>query len=169
MQGVGPNHMAHLARSVASLRIFGDDLHPEEISRLLGCAPTRAWPKGHVQVSKPGREYKKKTGGWLLHASDTEPENLDAQVSELVAKLTSDLGTWAELAQRFQIDLFCGWFMEGTNEGVSVSTKTMRALAERGIELSLDIYGPDEKNEPESASAQPTLQTGGPASGGSAG
>lgn len=160
--------MAHLARSVASLRIFGDDLQPEEISRLLGCAPTKAWPKGHAHVSKSGREFVKKSGGWLLHASDTEPENLDGQVSELVAKLTSDLGIWAGLAQRFQVDLFCGWFMEGSNEGVSVSTATMGALAERGIELSLDIYGPDEKSEPEAAATQPTLQADGPAPGGPA-
>ena len=139
--------MAHLARSVASLRIFGDDLQPEEISRLLGCAPTKAWPKGHVQISKSGREFVKKAGGWLLHASETEPENLDGQVSELLAKLTSNLGIWVELAQRFEIDLFCGWFMESSNEGVSVSIATMRALGERGIELSLDIYGPDEKRE----------------------
>ena len=150
--------MAHLARAVASLRIFGDDLQPEAISRLLGCEPTMAWPKGHVQVGNSGRELVKKSGGWLLHASDSEPENVDGQVSELLARLTSDLGIWIGLAKRFQVDLFCGWFMEGSNEGVSVSTATMLALAERGIDLSLDIYGPGERNEPESASAQPTFQ-----------
>lgn len=148
--------MACLARSVASLRIFGDDLQPDTVSKLLGCAPTRAWAKGHVELGKSGREFTKKSGGWRLDASDTEPENLDGQVSEILAKLTSDLGAWAELGRHFQVDLFCGWFMEASNEGVSVSTATMRALAERGIELSLDIYGPDEKSE--SGPAQHTGQ-----------
>ena len=163
---VGPKQMAHLARSVASLRIFGDDLQPEEVSRILGCAPTKAWPKGRVQVSKSGHEMIKKTGAWLLHASDAEPENLDGQVVELLAKLTSDTATWAELGRRFEVDLFCGWFMESSNEGVSVSPKTMFALAERGSGLSLDIYGPDNARESEPAQAQPTLQADDPASGG---
>ncbi|WP_296889055.1 DUF4279 domain-containing protein [Thiobacillus sp.] len=135
---------------------------------MLGCAPTKAWLKGHVEVSMSGRDFVKKAGGWLLHASDTEPENLDGQVSELLTKLTSDLRIWSALAQRFQVDLFCGWFMEGSNEGVSISTATMRALGERGIELSLDIYGPDSKSELESVSAQPGAQDDGLAAGGQA-
>ena len=160
--------MAHLARSVASLRIFGDDLQPEVVSRILGCTPTKTWPKGHIQICKSGREVAKRTGGWLLHASDAEPENLDGQVAELLAKLTSDIAIWTEVGQRFEVDLFVGWFMESSNEGVSISSKTMFALAERGIELSLDIYGPDDLRESEVAQDQPALQADGSASGGSA-
>jgi hypothetical protein len=37
--------------------------------------------------------------------------------------------------------------MEVSNEGVSVLVHTMSLLAERGIDLSLDIYGPDEEND----------------------
>ena len=33
--------------------------------------------------------------------------------------------------------------MGGTNEGVTISATTLKALGERGIELALDIYGPD--------------------------
>lgn len=159
--------MAHLARSVASLRIFGDDLIPEEVTNLLGCAPTNSYPKGFVQVMRSGRELVRKTGGWFLDASPAEPENLDGQVTELLSQLTSDMSIWSGLAQRFTLDLFCGWFMGGSNEGVSVAPNTLRALGERGIELSLDIYGPDD--EPASTPAQPTVQPDGPASGGSAG
>ncbi len=41
--------------------------------------------------------------------------------------------------------------MEESNEGVSVAAYTLRLLGERGIELSLDIYGPDEMNDSEQA------------------
>ena len=44
----------------------------------------------------------------------------------------------------------------------------MFALAERGIKLSLDIYGPDDLRESEVAQDQPALQADGSASGGSA-
>lgn len=155
--------MAHLARSVASLRIFGEHLQPEELSKLLGCAPTKSWQKGHTQKSKSGRRFVKKSGAWLLHASDAEPENLDGQVAELLEKLTSDIAVWSDLMQRFEVDLFCGWFMESSNEGVSISCATMRALAERGIELSLDIYGPDDKPESDGVLAQQEVQRDGSA------
>jgi hypothetical protein len=139
--------MAHLARSKASLRIFGDDLIADEVSRLLGCSPTEAWTKGQVKVSRSGKELIRKSGAWFLKVSDSEPENIDGQVSELMAQMTSNLEVWATVAQQYDVDLFCGWFMEVSNEGVSVSVHTLSLLAERGIELSLDIYGPDEEND----------------------
>lgn len=143
--------MAHLARSKASLRIFGDDLVPDEVSGLLRCAPTETWAKEHVEHSRSGREIVRKSGAWFLRAAEAEPENLDGQVTELLSQMTSDLDVWATVTRQFDVDLFCGWFMKEPNEGVSVSPHTLRLLGERGIELSLDIYGP----EGESDSTQP--------------
>ncbi len=40
--------MAHLYRTVASLRIGGDDLDPDEVSALLCCQPTAGYRKGQV-------------------------------------------------------------------------------------------------------------------------
>jgi hypothetical protein len=133
--------MAHLARSVAALRIIGDDLVPEEVSSLLGAPPTRAERKGEAIPTKTGERIAK-TGGWRLEAMATEPENLDAQVSELLSLLTSDLEVWHTLRERYRLDLFCGWFMNESNEGVSISPSTLLALGQRGIELGLDIYAP---------------------------
>ena len=30
----------------------------------------------------------------------------------LSSRLARDLGVWADLRDRFEVDLFCGWFME---------------------------------------------------------
>ena len=133
--------MAHLARSVAALRILGDDLLPEEVSALVGASPSRAERKGEAIRTKTGERIAR-TGAWRLEATASEPENLDAQVSELLSQLTPNLETWRSLGERYRLDLFCGWFMNGTNEGVSVSPATLLALGERGIELGLDIYAP---------------------------
>ena len=132
--------MAHLERSLATLRIIGDDLVPEEISRLLGAVPTSAHVKGQQLSSGVN---KRKSGGWRLDAKVTEPEDLDGQVAELLAQVTSDLSIWDDLTTRFRVDLFCGWFMGSENEGVEVSPKTLLAIGQRGIKLSLDIYGPE--------------------------
>jgi len=79
---------------------------------------------------------------WSLHAGECEPEDLDSQVQEILGDLTADLSVWADLAQRFEIDLFCGLFMKVANEGVLLAPATLMALGERGIALDLDIYAP---------------------------
>ncbi len=76
-------------------------------------------------------------------ATPTEPESLDAQVLEVLDGLTSDLETWADLGSRYRVNRFCGWFMNEGNEGVDINAQTLRLLGERGIMLSIDIYGPD--------------------------
>lgn len=135
--------MAHLYRSVATLRVMGDSLIPGEITDLLGAQPSEAQTKGDQLVGrKTGRVRVAKFGMWRLHATDREPEDLDGQVQEILGQLTTDLRIWADLAERFDLDLFCGLFMDVGNEGVLLSPQTLRALGERGIELDLDIYGP---------------------------
>ena len=139
--------MAQLHKSVATLRICGDDLNPDEITDLLGTSPSHAQRKGDKIVGrKTGHVRIAKSGMWRLEASDCEPENLDGQVSELLNKTNCDLSVWQRLSSRYRIDLFCGLFMTESNEGLSLSPQSLTALGERGIEIGFDIYGPlDEK------------------------
>jgi hypothetical protein len=126
---------------------MGDDLDPAEITRLLGHAPTRGHARGETWTSRTtGIERIRKFGAWILIADDAEPEDIDAQAAALLAKVTPDLAIWRDLAARFEIDLFCGLFMEESNEGGNLSARTLLALGERGIELALDIYDP--RDEP---------------------
>ena len=135
--------MAHLYESHMSLRVGGEMLIPDEVTRLLGAPPTTSRKKGDVQYhSKDGRETIAKIGLWMLSVEHRTPEDLDGQVAEILGKLTLDLDVWAQLARRFEIDVFCGLFMRESNEGMTLSAKTMLALGARGIELGLDIYDP---------------------------
>ena len=108
---------------------------------LLGCEPTHAQRKGDRTPVKSG-ERVAKSGMWRLLASDKEPEDVDSQVAEILGKLTADLDAWGSLSSRFRVNLFCGWFMNEGNEGLSISPSNLVALGERGIELELDIYAP---------------------------
>src|ERR1035438_4573184 len=105
--------MAHMHKSVATLRIRGDDLVPAEVSNLLRCAPTISQKRGEAIVGKKtGIERIARTGIWSLHSVDQEPENLDGQIEEILTKVTGDIETWQALARRYRADLFCGLFME---------------------------------------------------------
>jgi len=135
--------MAHLSRTVASLRIGGDDLDPDEVSALLCCQPTAGYRKGQVvRGPSSGRDFLKKTGSWMLDAEDQAPGDLDEQVRSILDRLPADLSIWRTLSSRYKIDLFCGWFMEETNEGIEVSAKTLMRLGERAILLGVCIYAP---------------------------
>ena len=87
-----------------------------------------------------GEKSVKKTGGWRLAVEENPQGDLDAQIKELFAQLSSDLSIWRELASKFEIDVFCGVFMKTGNDGVDFSAATLRLLWERGARLDLDIY-----------------------------
>jgi len=132
-----------LSEARVGLRFRGDDLDPDEISQLLGCQPTRGQRKGEGRVLASGKTVIAKTGGWQLDATIAKPGDLDAQVTELLSQLTTDLSVWSQLTARYAVDLFCGFFMEGGDEGLVVDASTLAELGARGIELGLCLYGPD--------------------------
>lgn len=133
--------MGALEYSQAALRIFGDDLIPEDVSNLLGANATKCKKKGDEEVSKTsGKVRIAKTGSWHLHAEKREPENLNAQIDEILSQLTSDLAIWERLCKTYKVDMFCGLFMGHWNDGLNLSPKTMLTLAQRRIDLNLDIY-----------------------------
>lgn len=125
---------------------MGDSLIPEDVTSLLGATPTTAQRKGQELRGSSGISRTAQFGMWLLQAAETTPGDLDVQVQEILAQLTNDIEVWNRLASQFDIDLYCGWFMEKENEGLGISVGTLRALGARSIELSLDIYSGDGKD-----------------------
>jgi hypothetical protein len=121
---------------------MGDDLVPDELTHRLGCQPTYAQTKGEELVGKKtGFVRIAKFGMWQLAADERGPEDIDGQIVELLGKLPASLDVWSEMSKRFEMDLFCGLFMEQSNEGMSISAPSLAALGSRGIDLQLDIYG----------------------------
>jgi Domain of unknown function (DUF4279) len=135
--------MATIARASAALRIMGDTLVPNEITAMLGATPTSGQCKGEKLLGKSGVTRIARSGMWRLEASDRAPADLDAQVQEILAKVSPDTTVWRNIASEFDIDLFCGWFLDERNEGLGISASTLSELGARGIELSLDIYAGD--------------------------
>jgi hypothetical protein len=140
--------MATISKTVATLRISGEELVPDEVSALLGHPADKAQKKGDEIVARnTGSKRNAKIGMWLLCAPDSAPGDLDSQVTHILGKLTKDLAVWKQIAARFHMDLFCGLFMDNEMEGLSVSPESLMLLGERGIELGLDIYYGDNEQE----------------------
>ncbi|MFZ1217990.1 MAG: DUF4279 domain-containing protein [Chthoniobacterales bacterium] len=138
--------MPSLRLSCAALRIAGDSLRPDAISRLLGCRPTLGFVKGQIEPSK-GQPIVRETGYWHLDAAGQYPGNLDAHVAELFGRVNNDLSAWATLSSEYEIELWCVYFTGEPDEDVQVSAGTLNVLGDRGIKLGLRIYPPTKENE----------------------
>ena len=134
--------MSRLSKSVVSLRVGGSGVLPERVTALLGAQPSMAYRKGEEQVTSAGTSFVRPIGLRLLRAREAEPEDIDAQVAELLGRMSQDLSAWRALASEFKVDLFLGLFMEGTNEGFTLSPQTLSSLAERHVEVGFDLYAP---------------------------
>ena len=132
----------------ASLRIFGDDLDPDEITAALGRQPDAAERRGDTIRKPSGRERIARSGRWSIKTDSHTSGGLDAQIAELLSGMTEDMSVWRGITSRYKVDLFCGLFLEGYNEGITISPTNLKALGDRGIELDLDIYALlDEDND----------------------
>ena len=139
--------MAELSKSMVSFRIEGEDLSPAQISRILGASPTEARTKGEKIVGrKTGTVRSAKPGSWRLEASVRAPADMNGQIQELLDQMTDDLGAWQSLTRKYHADLFCGLFMRGSDEGLTIFARHLAALGSRGIELGLCLYAPTADN-----------------------
>ena len=137
--------MAEANSSSVALRIFSDDLIPEEVTELLRCEPSHSQTKGQPFSNKhSGKKRVAKTGMWRLSATDFEPANLDAQVDEIFQQLPSDLNIWNQLATHYELDISCGLFLDKRSGVVLLAAKSMQILSSRTVRLTLDIYAGDD-------------------------
>ncbi|WOI54559.1 hypothetical protein [Parvularcula sp. LCG005] len=121
-------------KTVVSLRFSGVKLNREKVIALF---------PGHENLAPPlvdGRSPVRPSLHRRLEA--VSPGNLDHQISMLIDDSVEDETLWREATSGLKVDVFCGLFLDDSNEGISISPKTMEKLAKRSIQLSLDIYGP---------------------------
>ena len=121
-----------------TLRFFGDDLDPDEVSRWLGSPPTLTRRKGEVIPGECKRVAE--TGSWLLSSERQSKNTLESQIDTLFNRLTDDVEVWRKLTKRYHADLFCGLWSEAWNRGLELSADIVERIAERGVRIGFDIY-----------------------------
>ncbi|AGK59908.1 hypothetical protein HYPDE_41198 [Hyphomicrobium denitrificans 1NES1] len=137
--------MAEVHETAASLRFHGDDLDPEEISRVLGAQPTRCRKKGGIWITPSGKEKIARTGSWNFAAKKEPPCDLDKQINRIFSDLSDDINAWKVIASRYRGNIFVGLFLSSLNEGLTLSPTTLSAIGSRGLVLGFDIYSGDGK------------------------
>lgn len=124
----------------ASLHVRGDDLDPDEVTRLLGREPDIGKRKGEIRTTPKGGRYRAWTGVWTRAVAYRAPGDLDGQIAELLEPLTDDLTVWKALAERFDVYLYFGIFIRKPNQAMGLSPTTLRMIADRGIRMDFELY-----------------------------
>jgi len=139
---IGEHPVAAIARVRVSLRVFGDSLEPDEVSALLGSKPTRCHRKGDP-VTGGNSAHVEPTGAWILDSQLSEKTEVEEHVETLLTRLSNDEDEWASLVSRFSASFHCSLFLDQYNEGLEVSPRLARHVADRGLVIAFDIYSGD--------------------------
>jgi hypothetical protein len=119
-----------------TLGVHGEDLDPDEISRLIGCAPTTAHRRGDARRS--GTPWPK--GAWLLSVEGHSPTGPEELVHLLLARLPTDASLWSELRARYRVTLGFGIFTERWNRGFDLTANAISRIESLGVGVGFDIY-----------------------------
>jgi len=128
-----------------TLRVSGDKLDPEKITSILKCPPTRSHIKGSRSITTPrGNISVPKKSQWALSIYSKDYENGEIELEEglkiLLGKLPSDAKLWRSLTTKYDVDVFCGLFLETSNRGFGLSANASKMLSHRNLEIGFDLY-----------------------------
>jgi Domain of unknown function (DUF4279) len=124
-------------KTTVTLAIYGADLEPDEITAILGCAPTHAHRRG-----APGAPNRLpwSSGAWLLAVEGGVACSTEALLLSLLERLPQDPGPWAQIRKRFELRISLGLFLYDVNRGFILSPACLQRLLVTGATLWFDIY-----------------------------
>lgn len=129
---------------VISVRISHPTWGPGDITKLFDCQPDVSWTVGEERKSKTG----KKLGGtypdtyWCKNVS-YEGDSLSTAIEKGLRIFDQAPNSSKEIIQSGgRVEFFIGWFFDSIGGDV-LPWPVMRRLADQGIDLSFDIYGPE--------------------------
>ena len=136
-------------RGSFELVVRGDNIDPEEITRLLGAEPTTAHRTG--ALSDNGK-YRHRTGSWNLQTGELDfrsgDRNCEDQFADWVASLPGDEAIWARILEQHEAYVWMVLYMNTWNREFDVRPSTLNELGKRGLRLHIDTYYDPDDEEP---------------------
>lgn len=127
----------------ATLRIFSDSLHPDEVTRRLGVEPTKRRPIN--LESKYRHERESHYWGWSSDSGVASRDGLE-HVGAVIELLRGKHEALQELQRAgCQTDLCCYWVSSGQG-GPTLDVPTLSALASLSLDIWWDVYFSDPKD-----------------------
>jgi hypothetical protein len=129
-----------------TLGIQGDDLDPDEITRLLGVPPTFSHRRG--ERLKPQSRAPFRHGAWFLEQRGRAPLQPDELTKALLDQLPTAPQCWRSIRERFEIRLVYGVHFSGWNKGFDLPGVLVARIAAIGATMGFDLYAYGEEDGP---------------------
>ncbi len=123
--------------NTVTLAVYGEELEPVEVSRLLGRDPSEAHRRGEVR--REGMQPYPR-GAWMLQARGKDPLGPQQLTERLLASVSDSPEVWRGLGERFDLQLRFGIFQACWNRGFDISNELLAHLSSLGLRLVFDIY-----------------------------
>jgi hypothetical protein len=137
-------------RTLATLRIGGEELDPTFVTSHLGIQPTKSQKKGEIKTNSRGFERTIKKGGWFLSSEDhVNSKDIRRHLDWLLTRLApvkDQLRALQEI-EGITMDVNCIWWSAGDG-GPTLWPEQMRLLAELNLECGfyISFYGDEERS-----------------------
>ncbi len=118
----------------ASLRISGDGLDMDEISRTLGLVPTHTHRKGEPH----GHGFRSQSI-WICEPAIDSTRPLDEHIMALWDAVRPHIPYLRELKKKFHVDIFCGYRSNSDNAGFEVDYRCLGLFAELEIPFGVSV------------------------------
>jgi hypothetical protein len=126
LKGKEPDYYAHFQ---ATLRIAGEGLDFENISRTLGLKATHTHRKGG----------KRKVDMWLYVAPVHRTRPLDEHIMAIWKAVRLQMAYLRRLKKRSKVDLFCGYQSNSCSGGFEVDHRCLGLFAELDIPFGVSV------------------------------
>jgi hypothetical protein len=127
--------MADLSRTIVSIRFSGQDLDPKKLGEMLGFVESES-SESTIKHLKSGVVV------WSINFRINETLPLEKKIEALLTRFTNEINAWEKATKDVKADIFCGLFLDGWNEGFSLSSNILKEISDRNIRIGFDIYSP---------------------------
>ena len=123
-----------------TLAVYGETLEPDDVSRLLGCAPTSAFRKGETHRPSGIIGLPMPHGAWFLTVEGKAPVGVDELTSLLLERFPQSEQFWNDLCRNYRVQIRVGIHTGGWNRGFDLKPSTTKLVALTGATLGFDLY-----------------------------
>lgn len=128
---------AQIERTNVSLLIYGEELKPDGITKLLGIKPSRSHCKGD-QITRNDPPLDR--GVWILSVEGFTPTEPETLMVELLSKLPADTELWRQLTEEFDVSLSFVLWVDHWNSAFNISPRLVSRMARLNVKVVVDIY-----------------------------
>ena len=128
-------------RYTVELRIVGQNLNPDEVTRKLSVVPTRVARKGEPKVGGATSKWMANMWGFeVLPPGKDDWTSLEDGIEALLRTFEPIRERLHSYSEGNEMYLWCGHFTSSFDGGPSLSPTLLKALGDFGVQLMLDTY-----------------------------